>query len=228
MIKLDKLTKEFNLENDKIKALRDINFRIKKGEKIGLLGDSGSGKTTLLKIIMGLEYASSGSITIDGEKLSRDEFADWRLQELGFQSQHILLYPHLLLKNLIKLTRSIFNKTGRDCLEETKIREYIILLGLDKYLNHYPHELSIGQKQRFALINILIGKPNILILDEPTSALDYTSSNKLIAVIKDYLTLNNVTLILSTHDHRILKICDQIILLNNGRCERKELPISSK
>lgn len=195
MIKAENLSKNF--ENDT--PLAGVNFDVKEGEFIALVGPSGSGKSTLLHIIAGFDKASSGKIKVKSRKI-------------GFIFQEFYLEPFLNVGENILLP-SYFNKDPQESLE-TLLKE----VGLSEKIHSRVNDLSGGQKQRVAIARALINKPQIILADEPTGNLDEKTGDLIIKLLKKLHKVHNCTLIIATHDKKIAKAADRIITIKNKQC----------
>lgn len=206
MIIVENLFKKF----DKF-HLKDINFNIKEGEFVSILGQSGSGKSTILNLLASFDKCDSGNILIDGdnpEKLVKNG-------EIGMVFQEDLLLPHLNLYENIALGLKI-KKVDKDEIKKRvkRIIEELELVGKEK---QYPNELSGGEKQRVSIGRALVGKPKILLMDEPFSALDFNLREKMQNLIKKLHKKLKITIIFVTHDREeALFLSDKIGVLYKG------------
>ena len=198
--------------------LQDINFTIRSGESVAIVGASGSGKSTLLGLMAGLDLPSGGSIELmaqDLGQLDEDGRAKLRGQFVGFVFQSFQLVPHLnALENVMlpleirgtPLTQA--RELAADCLAR---------VGLAQRLMHYPKTLSGGEQQRVALARAFVSQPSILFADEPTGSLDEASGSKVIELLFELNRENGSTLILVTHDPQLAKRCSRQLTLQGGR-----------
>ncbi|MEW6411200.1 MAG: ABC transporter ATP-binding protein [Candidatus Zixiibacteriota bacterium] len=183
-----------------VRAVDRVNFHVKKGEFVAVVGSSGSGKSTLLSLLAGLDTPTSGCVEVDGtslESLSRRELAAYRAHRVGmvFQSFNLIAH-HTALRN-VELAL-YFNDTPA---KERRIRSTEILekLGLGDRLDHRPADLSGGEQQRVALARALVKNPEILFADEPTGNLDLENTRQIANLISD-LNKQGLTIVMATHD----------------------------
>ena len=212
----------------KNEILKGISFDLQKGEVLSIIGSSGSGKTTLLRCINFLEFAESGTITVNGEMIY-DGVVDKKIKEkdlrkkrlhFGLVFQDFNLFPQYTALENVTLARRLLaksEKTGES--PETIRREGEALLeqmGLEDRMGHYPHQLSGGQKQRVAIARALAMKPDILCFDEPTSALDPELTGEVLKVIRQ-LARQRTTMVIVTHEMAFARdVADQVIFMDGG------------
>lgn len=198
-----------------VRALKNINLTIDKGEFIAIVGASGSGKSTLLNILGGVDRATEGDVYIDkinlGE-LSENDISLLRLRKLGFVFQLYNLIPVLTVEENIEMPVLLDDGT----MEENYKEELIKMLGLDDRRNHLPSELSGGQQQRVAIGRALANKPDIILADEPTGNLDSNTAMDVMDLLKYITSKYNQTLVLITHDEKIASMADRVITIKDG------------
>ncbi len=217
MIKMVNICKGFDLGEDKVQVLKNINFSVEKGEFVAILGPSGSGKTTLMNIIGCMDVTDSGEYYLDGQAIHNMEEQDLgsiRNKEIGFVFQNYQLIPtYNILQNII-MPLIVRGMTTREA--EEKCLDTIKLLGLDHRLRHKPKELSGGQKQRVSIARALASEPAILLADEPTGALDRASGQD---VLKLFRELNHMghTIVMITHDLNVAKSASRIVHIVDGQ-----------
>jgi ABC-type lipoprotein export system ATPase subunit len=211
MIELKNISKVFTKGTDVYTALRDISFKVEKGDFCSVIGPSGAGKSTLLYVIGGLIHPDSGVAMFNGRdiyKLSNRDINLYRSKHLGFMFQQFHLMPYLTVTGNIKLA---FNGKNR----AEKIGYYLEKCSLADIKNKYPSELSVGEKQRTAFIRAIISEPDILLADEPTGNLDASNSDILISLVKEY-NKSGGTVVVVSHDPGISRYANRSITLDKG------------
>nr|WP_170142941.1 amino acid ABC transporter ATP-binding protein [Thermosporothrix hazakensis] len=214
MIQTKKLNKSFG---DK-QVLKDIDFEVRKGEVVALIGPSGSGKSTLIRCLNALEKADSGDIYIHGQKLnphlSVKQLSPIR-RELGMVFQHFNLFPHMTVLQNVIAAPLLVRKMSRD--EAIALGESLLAkVGLLDKRDTYPSRLSGGQKQRVAIARALAMQPQALLFDEPTSALDPELVGEVLRVMKD-LAYEGRTMIVVTHEMFFARdVSDRVVFMDSG------------
>lgn len=187
-------------------AIKNIDFKVNKGEFVSVIGPSGCGKSTLLNIISGLIKPSFGEVLYLNESINKS------LDKLGYMFQKDYLFEWLSVMDNVKLGLKIKNIDNEENI--SRINRLLSNYGLDKFKNHKSSELSGGMKQRVALIRTLALNPDLLLLDEPFSALDYQTRLKVCDDVKDIIKKENKTAIMVTHDlGEAISISDRVIVL---------------
>ncbi|MEN8077816.1 ABC transporter ATP-binding protein [Clostridioides difficile] len=216
VIELKNINKYYKMGENSLHVLKDINFTVKHGEYIAILGASGSGKTTLMNILGGMDTAESGEYLINNVDISscnNKELADIRNKNIGFIFQKYHLIPQYdVLENVIMplLIRGLSRSEAIKIAEE-KIR----MVGLWDRKDHKPNELSGGQQQRVAIARALVTNPTILLADEPTGALDSTTGKEILEMFKELNEKGN-TIIVITHDHKVAEKTKRIVTIEDG------------
>ncbi len=198
-------------------ALVDINFEIKKGEFVALMGRSGSGKSTLLHQLGLLDSPSSGDVIIDGKSLtglSEREKARFRLEKLGYVFQSYALLPELSALESVYLPLMLLGFSKKDYV--AKAKDILSKVGLADRLDHLPKELSGGEQQRVAIARALVNDPLILFADEPTANLDTESSMAILKLFRELNKKIGQTIIMVTHEPDDKKYVDRVIYLKDG------------
>lgn len=191
--------------------LKDINFKIKKEEFVGILGKSGSGKSTLLNILSGLDEEYEGIVQIDGKK-AIEKIRDGKISMVF---QEALLLPHLTVKENIIFPLKL-KKLEKDVIER-KVESILKELDLEEKGDNYPNELSGGERQRVSIGRALVTEPELLFMDEPFSALDYNLRCKMQELVKKIHRDFKINIIFITHDREeAFFLSDRIIIINNG------------
>ena len=199
VLELRNVSKTYGRGETALTVLRDVTLSIPEGETCSIIGPSGSGKTTLLGIAAGLDEASQGSVTLNGERLEsldQDARAALRNRYVGFVFQSFQLIPTLTALENVLVPLELRGETKR----EKDAADLLDRVGLSKRLHHYPTQLSGGEQQRVALARAYINRPKILFADEPTGNLDAETSAPIVEML---LSLNRdfgSTLVLVTHD----------------------------
>lgn len=194
-------------------SIKNVNFKVRSGEFISILGHSGCGKSTLLRLIAGLEEQTEGTIKINGEIISDDKFqTPTEKRGLGLVVQEKALFPHLsVLKNTSFGIKN--NAAGR-----SKAMDLLDLFEVSHLASKYPNEISGGEQQRVALARALAPEPRILLLDEPFNALDEDLKNNLHNETKKIIEEKNLTVLMVSHDkNEAIFFSDRQIIMENGR-----------
>ncbi|QWE11402.1 ABC transporter ATP-binding protein [Polynucleobacter sp. es-EL-1] len=201
-----------------LSILHDIDFVIRQGESVAIVGTSGSGKSTLLSLLAGLDLPSSGHVQIMGQNLStmdEDGRAQLRGQFVGFVFQSFQLLPQL---NALENVMLPLELSGMDlATAKAKAAIWLEKVGLGHRLNHFPKTLSGGEQQRVALARAFVNQPAILFADEPTGSLDEASGNRVIELLFELNAENSSTLVLVTHDPALASRCSRQLTLQGGR-----------
>ena len=170
-VQLENITKVYKMGEVEIRAVDGIDFAIKKGEFVVIVGPSGAGKTTVLNILGGMDTATTGRITVDGEDITRyneRQLTGYRRNDIGFVFQFYNLVPNLTAKENVELALQI-------CKEPLDAQRVLEDVGLGDRLDNFPAQLSGGEQQRVSIARALAKNPKLLLCDEPTGALDYNT-----------------------------------------------------
>jgi putative ABC transport system ATP-binding protein len=217
MILLDHATKRFDGKS-RVTALDDLSLTIPSGEMVAVIGPSGSGKSTFLNLVGGLDRATSGDVSIDGESLSRlsdDDLTRVRRDKIGFIFQFFNLLPTLTCLENVALPLHLRGWPRRKV--EERAREVLNLVQLEHRIGHLPEELSGGQRQRVAIARALSIYPPILLADEPTGNLDTHTGEEILALIRDLHRRLGSTVVMVTHDITVAESCERMVTLRDGR-----------
>lgn len=221
IIETDNLVKTYGSGDTAVQALKGISIDIKEGEFVAIMGPSGSGKSTLMHLIGCLDQPTSGSYKLRGrpvDKLSDNELAEVRNEEIGFIFQQFNLLPRTTsLENvMLPLAYSGQRKKGQEIAIQA-----LHSVGLEKRINRWPSELSGGEQQRVAIARAIINNPSIILADEPTGALDTKSGDEVMAIFEK-LNSEGKTIVLITHERYIAEYAGRIVLLRDGKIESNE------
>lgn len=202
----------------RVEALRGVDLTINKGELRMLMGPSGSGKTTLISIIAGILTQDSGEClvnNIDLNHLPDKNKTHYRGRHIGFVFQIFNLLPTLKLEENISIPLLLNGVPRKDADERAK--ELLKDFNMEDKIGSYPRDLSGGQQQRVAIARAIAHKPELIVCDEPTSFLDHENGMKIMEILKEMVTKKGLTLIVVTHDPRIVQFADKIDYLEDGR-----------
>jgi putative ABC transport system ATP-binding protein len=211
------LTKYYVRGEQIIPVLVDINFDVRAGDYIALMGPSGSGKSTLLNLIAGIDKPSSGEIRVAGvdiAELSEGDLAAWRAAHVGFIFQFYNLMPVLTAFQNVELPLQLTSLTRSERRE--RVGTALALVGLSDRVDHYPNELSGGQQQRVAIARALITDPTLIVADEPTGDLDRTTAEEVLGLLERLNTELGKTIIMVTHDPKAAGHAKRIVQLEKG------------
>ncbi|MDX1334674.1 MAG: ABC transporter ATP-binding protein [Gammaproteobacteria bacterium] len=210
------LGKEFETPTGTVTALKDINFKTHKREFVCVIGPSGCGKSTLIRILAGLETPSSGQMLLDGKEVHGPG------PDRGMVFQGYTLFPWLTVKKNVMFGLQMSGHTKETSEEEAM--QWIDLVGLSKFANSYPHQLSGGMKQRVAIARALANQPRILLMDEPFGALDAQTRAKMQAYLMEIWKNIDITVLFITHDlDEAIYLADRILVLKAHPGEVQEL-----
>ncbi|MBW4664434.1 MAG: DevA family ABC transporter ATP-binding protein [Chroococcus sp. CMT-3BRIN-NPC107] len=197
-------------------VLFDINLQIERGEIVIMTGSSGSGKTTLLTLMGSLRAIQEGSLRILGSELlnASTEQRTLTRRHIGciFQSHNLLNF--LTAYQNVEMALEIQSVTALEA--DTRIRNILTAVGLEHRMDYYPRDLSGGQKQRVAIARALVSQPKIILADEPTAALDKKSGRDVVEIMEKLALEQGCTILLVTHDNRILDLADRLIYMEDG------------
>ncbi len=229
VISVKNLNHYFGEKNLRKQVLFDINLNISKGEIVILTGLSGSGKTTLLTLMGGLRSAQAGSLKILEQEIcgaSKQQLTKIR-QNIGYIFQAHNLMSFLTAKQNVKMSLELHDKFLEQDID-AKATAILEQVGLGNRVDYYPEKLSGGQRQRVAIARALASHPKIVLADEPTAALDKKSGRDVMEIMYKLAKEQGCTILLVTHDNRILDIGDRIIYMEDGRLIRDGVDAAMK
>jgi putative ABC transport system ATP-binding protein len=218
-VKLEHVTKVYQMGEVAIHAVDGIDFEIQKGEFVVIVGPSGAGKTTVLNILGGMDTASSGKVLVDGADIARysqKKLTAYRRDDIGFVFQFYNLVPNLTALENVELAMQIC-KNPLDA--ETVLRE----VGLEQRMKNFPSQLSGGEQQRVSIARALAKNPKLLLCDEPTGALDYQTGKAILGLLQDMCRSRGMTVIVITHNTAIAPMADRVIKIKNGRVSSMQI-----
>lgn len=212
MIKISNLHKSFG----SLEILKGVDLEVEKSEVVVIIGPSGSGKSTLLRCVNYLEVPTSGTITIDGQTITRDVNINTIRAEVGMVFQHFNLFGHMSV--LQNITLAPIKVRGMSRFEaENRAMELLTRVGLKDKAHAFPAQLSGGQQQRVAIARALAMNPKIMLFDEPTSALDPEMVNEVLEVMKS-LAESGMTMMIVTHEMGFARqVADRVLFVDGGK-----------
>ena len=220
IIELKNLSKHYEMGENIVKALDEVDVEVKKGDFIAIIGPRGSGKSTMMNMIGALDLATEGEIFLDAEdieNLEESELAQIRGRKIGFVFQTFNLIPTLTALENVMLPMTFQGLGGEEKLERAeKILEKV---GLEHRKNHFPNELSGGEMQRVAIARALANNPEVILADEPTGNLDSKTGKGIMKIFTD-LNKKGKTIILVTHDLDLTKYATKVLKLRDGKIEK--------
>ena len=216
LYKIENINLEYHSNNNDTKILKNINFEVKKNERLAIIGESGSGKTSLLMLLSGLEKPTKGLIKFcdnDFSQLDDNQIVELRKKNIGLIFQQFYLIP-----NYSALENVMFPMEINEIKNE-RSRAIAILseLGLKHRMHNLPSELSGGEQQRVAIARAISSSPKVILADEPTGNLDKTNTEIVSKLLLKYSTEKKISLIIVTHNLSLAKKCDRIIKLIDGK-----------
>ena len=216
ILQTSNLKKIYGSGDAAVHALDGVSFSVDKGEFVAIVGTSGSGKSTLSQMLGGLDYPTSGSVTVDGQKLfslKEDDLTVFRRRKIGFVFQNYNLVPVLNVYENIVLPIQLDGKNP----DADYIGNIVETLGLGSKLKNLASNLSGGQQQRVAIARALSTKPAIILADEPTGNLDSKTSMDVLKLLKMTSEKYSQTIVIITHDEQLAKMADRIVRIEDGR-----------
>ncbi len=212
ILKIENLSKNYQMGEVSVKALEDVSFEVEKGEFIVILGPSGSGKSTLLNIMGGMDTPSGGSVLFNNELITNftdKELTMYRRHKIGFVFQFYNLMATLTAKENVELVAEITDSS-------VNIDEVMEAVGLGDRRDHFPSQMSGGEQQRVAIARAVAKSPQILLCDEPTGSLDFETGIQILKVLKDVNEKYKNTVIVITHNASIAQMADKVIKMRSG------------
>lgn len=213
--------KIYKMGDEEVHALRGVNFSVRRGEYVSIMGPSGSGKSTLFNMIGGLDKPNEGQVYIDEvdiAALNPVELAWLRCHKVGYIFQTYNLIPVATALDNVMLPMTFAGVQAAEA--QDRAVELLKKVGLGERILHKPLEMSGGQQQRVAVARSLANQPTLVLADEPTGNLDKTTGLQIIDLLKELNQSEGVTIITATHDHKMLAISDRIAWVRDGQIDR--------
>ncbi len=214
-----RVSKEYQLSGKTVKALDDVTFEIRSNQLVVFLGPSGAGKTTILNLIAGLEKPSSGDVRVLGLDLvgaDENSLSTFRCGNVGFIFQSYNLVSTLTARENVELMMELAGWSDASRNEKLSA-ELVNQVGLSDRADHLPSQLSGGEQQRVAIARALANDPQLILADEPTGNLDTKTGSEIIALLNDLKTKRSKTVIITTHDERIVEMADTVHRIEKGK-----------
>jgi putative ABC transport system ATP-binding protein len=212
------LIKVYRTGKSEVIALRGLDMDLADGELVAVQGPSGCGKTTLLNLVGGIDRPTAGRIEVDGTNivdLSDAKIVRYRRDRAGFVFQFFNLVPTLTSEENIQLPMRLAGKAGKE--QESRTRELLKLIGLEKRSTHRPDELSGGEQQRVAIATALANDPPLILADEPTGELDTKTGHEILELFRWLNQELKKTVLVVTHDQRVAHIAHRVLQIEDGK-----------
>lgn len=222
ILRVENLSKTYGKGENQVKALEKISFSVEEGEFIAIVGASGSGKSTLLHILGGIDKPTDGKVYMRGKDVyaqNDTQLAKFRRREVGLIYQFYNLIPILDVSENITLPILMDGKK----VDEGRLEELLGILQMKGREKHLPNQLSGGQQQRVSIGRALMNSPAVMLADEPTGNLDTKNSYEILELLKNSNKMYNQTLIMITHDEKIARQADRIIVIEDGKISKDEV-----
>lgn len=212
-IVFENVKKIYKVGDIEIKASDGVNFNVKKGEFVVIVGPSGAGKTTILNLLGGMDKATDGKILVDNKNIAQyceKELTKYRRDDIGFVFQFYNLVQNLTALENVELATQISKRP----LDVKMVLERV---GLADRINNFPAQLSGGEQQRVAIARAIAKNPKLLLCDEPTGALDYQTGKAILGLLREMCDKYAMTVIVITHNSALAPMADRVIHLKNGK-----------
>ena len=212
------LEKVYGALGNVTRALNDVSFTVNRGEFVGIMGASGSGKSTLLNCVSTIDSATSGTIRINGQDVTRmkqAKLSQFRREELGFIFQDSNLLDTLTARENIALPLTIARMNAAEI--STRVQDVAARLSISQVLDKYPYQMSGGQQQRVAAARALVTKPAVIMADEPTGALDSKSARLLLESLQQLNEERSATILMVTHDSFAASYTGRVLFIRDGK-----------
>jgi putative ABC transport system ATP-binding protein len=221
LIETRDVTRIYQMGNTQVVALDQVSIDVSEGEFVAIQGTSGSGKSTLLNLLGGLDRPTSGEVLFDTRPLgplTKKQMARYRRHSVGMIFQNFNLIPTMTAAENVRLALAFGGLRGVE--RRKRGGELLARVGLADRMEHRPSELSGGEQQRVAIARALANRPRVLLADEPTGNLDSTRSHELLALLRELVERDKLTVLLVTHDRELASsFADRIIMMKDGRVQ---------
>ena len=219
LIETQEVTRVYQMGTNLVTALDHVNFSLDEGEFVAIQGTSGSGKSTLLNLLGGLDRPTSGEVLFDSTPLgplTKKQMARYRRDSVGMIFQNFNLITTMTAAENVRLALAFGGVRGTE--RRQRAGELLERVGLNGRTEHRPLELSGGEQQRVAIARALANRPRVLLADEPTGNLDSTRARELLALLREMVDREGLTVLLVTHDHELASsFANRIIMMKDGR-----------
>jgi putative ABC transport system ATP-binding protein len=219
LLETREVSKIYQMGATTVAALDRVSMKVEEGEFVAIQGTSGSGKSTLLNMLGGLDRPTSGEVIFDSSSLApftKREMARYRRHSVGMIFQNFNLIPTMTAAENVRLALAFGGLRGKQ--REDRARELLERVGLADRMEHRPSELSGGEQQRVAIARALANRPRVLLADEPTGNLDSTRAQELLALLREMVGREGLTVLMVTHDQDLAaRYSDRIVSMKDGR-----------
>ena len=213
------VSKIYRMGTNSVTALDKVSISVREGEFVAIQGTSGSGKSTLLNMLGGLDHPSSGEVYFSSKPLgpfSKREMARYRRFSVGMIFQNFNLIPTMSAEDNVALALAFGGLRGQQ--RRDRAAKLLARVGLEDRTTHKPSELSGGEQQRVAIARALANNPKVLLADEPTGNLDSIRAHELLALLRDMVNEDSLTIVMVTHDHELANsFADRIVFMKDGK-----------
>jgi putative ABC transport system ATP-binding protein len=224
LVEARNISKLYQMGSTSVTALDNVSLTMQEGEFVSIQGTSGSGKSTLLNMVGGLDHPTSGEVLFNSKALaplSKKEMARYRRYSVGMIFQNFNLIPTMTAEENVRLALAFGGIRGVQ--RRKRAADLLGRVGLSDRLTHRPSELSGGEQQRVAIARALANNPKVLLADEPTGNVDSTRAHELLALLREMVTRDSLTILMVTHDRELAtSFSDRIILMKDGRVVKHE------
>ena len=215
----EEVSKIYQMGTNSVSALDNVSLEIREGEFVAIQGTSGSGKSTLLNMLGGLDHPTQGEVYFASRPLgpfTKREMARYRRFSVGMIFQNFNLIPTMTARENVALALAFGGLRGQQ--RRTRSSELLTRVGLGDRQTHKPSELSGGEQQRVAIARALANNPKVLLADEPTGNLDSTRAHELLALLREMVEKDGLTILMVTHDHELANsFADRFVFMKDGR-----------